>query len=147
MTNCPFCQTDGGELLWRDTSLRVVLADEAGYPGFCRVIWHAHVAEMSDLSPAEQQHVMRAVFALERAQRKILAPDKVNLASLGNQVPHVHWHVIPRYRDDPHFPGSVWSAPQREIEPSALSARRDRLPALREAVVAELQNTFGGARA
>ncbi len=144
MKNCPFCQTDGGELLWRDASLRVVLADEAGYPGFCRVIWHAHVAEMSDLGAAGQQHVMQAVFALERAQRRILAPDKVNLASLGNQVPHVHWHVIPRYRDDAHFPGSVWSTPQRQIAPSALSARQSLLPALREAVAAELQNTFGG---
>ena len=40
-------------------------------------------------------------------------PDKINLASLGNMVPHLHWHVIPRFRDDRHFPEPIWGAPQR----------------------------------
>ena len=136
---CPFCAGDGGEVVWRDPVLRVVLADEAGYPGFARVIWHAHVAEMSDLPEAAREHVMRAVFAVETAQRAVLSPHKVNVASLGNMVPHVHWHVIPRYRDDVHFPGSVWSAPQRALPEAALAPRIARLPALREAIVAELK--------
>jgi diadenosine tetraphosphate (Ap4A) HIT family hydrolase len=42
-----------------------------------------------------------------------MQPDKMNLASLGNQTPHVHWHVIPRFRDDRHFPTPVWAVPQR----------------------------------
>ena len=136
---CPFCAGDGGEVVWRDPVLRVVLAAEAGYPGFARVIWHAHVAEMSDLPQAAREHVMRAVFAVETAQRTVMSPHKVNVASLGNMVPHVHWHVIPRYRDDIHFPGSVWSAPQREVPPAVLAERSAWLPALREAIVAELE--------
>ncbi|MBM3395121.1 MAG: HIT domain-containing protein [Betaproteobacteria bacterium] len=58
-----------------------------------------------------------AVFGLEEALRSLLTPDKVNVASLGNVVAHVHWHVIPRYRDDAHFPGSIWSAPLRAHSP------------------------------
>lgn len=135
---CPFCTGDGGEVVWRDPVLRVVLANENGYPGFARVIWHAHVAEMSDLPEAARQHVMRVVFGVETAQRTVMSPDKVNVASLGNMVPHVHWHVIPRYRDDVHFPGSVWSAPQRELPQTVLAGRAARMPALREAIVAEL---------
>ncbi len=46
---CVFCREDGGEL-WKDDALRVILADEADWPGFCRVVWNAHVAEMSDLT-------------------------------------------------------------------------------------------------
>ena len=135
---CPFCAGDGGEVVWRDPVLRVVLANENDYPGFARVIWHAHVAEMSDLPNAAREHVMRVVFGVETAQRSVMSPDKVNVASLGNVVPHVHWHVIPRYRDDVHFPGSVWSTPQRELPGAVLAQRAARLPALREAIVAEL---------
>lgn len=135
---CPFCAGEGGEVVWRDPVLRVVLANENGYPGFARVIWHAHVAEMSDLPVAAREHLMRAVFAVETAQRTVMSPHKVNVASLGNMVPHVHWHVIPRYRDDVHFPGSVWSAPQREVPQEVLAKRAAGMPALREALVAEL---------
>jgi diadenosine tetraphosphate (Ap4A) HIT family hydrolase len=69
---------------------------------------------MSDLDAAERAHCMRVVFALESVLRELLAPAKINLASLGNMTPHVHWHVIARFRDDAHFPQSVWSARQRE---------------------------------
>ena len=56
---------------------------------------------------------MDAVYATESALRELLSPDKINLASLGNAVPHLHWHVIPRWRDDRHFPKSIWAAPER----------------------------------
>lgn len=74
----------------------------------CRVIWQAHAAEMSELNSEERFHLMRIVFEVEAALWKWLRPDKVNLASLGNLVPHLHWHVIPRFRDDAHFANSVW---------------------------------------
>jgi diadenosine tetraphosphate (Ap4A) HIT family hydrolase len=81
----------------------VVLADEPDYPGFLRVVLNAHVREMTDLPAADQQALMQVVFGAEAALRDVLAPDKINLASLGNVVPHLHWHVIPRFGDDPHF--------------------------------------------
>jgi len=110
---CPLCTEDGGELLWRNDGCRVVLVHDRRYPGFCRVIWNEHVKEMTDLSVAEQDMLMRSVFAVERALRVLAAPEKINLASLGNQVPHLHWHVIPRFSDDAHFPDPVWSSPHR----------------------------------
>ena len=110
---CELCRNDGGALIWRGEQCRVVRVDEPGYPGFCRAIWNAHVAEMTDLSDAERAYFMRVVFGLETALRELLGPDKINLASLGNITPHLHWHVIPRFRDDPHFPNPVWSAAMR----------------------------------
>ncbi len=113
-TACPLCRPAPEHVLWQDDACRVILADEPGFPGFCRVIWSAHVEEMTDLPPVARQRVMEAVFAVEAALREVLRPDKVNLASLGNMVPHVHWHVIPRWRDDPTFPGAVWAPRVRE---------------------------------
>ena len=70
----------------------------------CRVVWDRHVKEMTDLDTDGGNQMMRVVFALEQALIQVLGAEKVNLASLGNQVPHLHWHVIPRFKDDPHFP-------------------------------------------
>lgn len=130
---CELCESDGGELLWRGAHCRVVLVDEAAYPGFCRAIWNAHVEEMTDLTEDERSHFVRVVFEVEAGLRELLRPDKINLASLGNLVPHLHWHVIPRFRDDPHFPNPIWGARLRE--PTA--ARLDRA-AVRSALVAWL---------
>jgi diadenosine tetraphosphate (Ap4A) HIT family hydrolase len=116
MVSCELCQSPGGELLWQDELCRVIRvggAEGEAFPGFCRVVWRAHVAEMSDLPVADRQHLLAVVLATERAVREIMHPDKINLASLGNVVPHLHWHVIPRWRDDSHFPAPIWAAARR----------------------------------
>jgi diadenosine tetraphosphate (Ap4A) HIT family hydrolase len=117
--SCPLCGTPAGKLLWQDAFCRIVLADEPDYPGFLRVMVNAHVKEMTDLAAADQLTLMRVVFAAESALREVMAPDKINLASLGNVVPHLHWHVIPRFADDPHFPNPVWGARQRSAPHAA----------------------------
>ena len=136
--NCELCITPGGTVLWQDARCRVVQVEEPGYPGFCRVIWNAHIREMSDLSKADRAHCMRIVFAVERVLRKTMNPDKINLASLGNMVAHVHWHVIPRFADDPHFPQPIWGMRQRP----GIAARPDTdFAGLATALAAELKNT------
>jgi len=110
---CPLCQPLNEVLLWRNDLLRVIRVDDAQYPGFCRVILNRHIKEMTDLAKDERTQVLHAVFAVETALRELMRPDKINLASLGNQVPHLHWHVIPRFSDDTHFPDPVWAAAKR----------------------------------
>lgn len=111
--DCPLCRDAAAPALWRDDKCRVVSAGDADYPAFLRVIWQAHVREMTDLDPASQQHLLRVVLTVERVLRAELLPHKINLATLGNQVPHLHWHVIPRFADDAHFPDPVWAARRR----------------------------------
>lgn len=116
MNACELCANPGGEVLWKDGLCRVVRvggADGEAFPGFCRVVWNAHVAEMTSLAGADRRHLMNVVFATEAALRSLLRPDKINLASFGNVVPHIHWHVIPRWRDDSHFPVPIWGGAVR----------------------------------
>ena len=110
---CELCTLTGGELLWQNALCRIVSVGDLDYPGFCRVILNRHAAEMSDLPSAEQQELMRIVFTVEAVVRDVVKPDKINLASLGNMVPHVHWHVIPRWREDRCFPNPIWAPAQR----------------------------------
>jgi diadenosine tetraphosphate (Ap4A) HIT family hydrolase len=119
--SCELCDQNGGELLWHDEHCRVVYIDDPDYPGFCRVIWQSHVREMTDLSSAERGHLMSIVFVVEETLRELMKPDKINLASLGNMTPHLHWHVIPRFVDDKHFPAPIWAAPARESLPRFLT--------------------------
>lgn len=112
--SCEFCDTPGGPVVWQNGLCRVVRVDDPDYPGFCRVILKRHAREMSDLEAAERDGLMAVVFAVEQAIREAMGADKMNLASLGNMTPHVHWHVIPRFREDRHFPGPVWAQPRRE---------------------------------
>lgn len=113
--SCELCDADGGAVLWRDDFCRVVRPAMEGYPGFLRVIVNSHVKEMTDL--AERERLMRVVFACEAVLRQLYSPDKVNLASLGNVVPHVHWHVIARFVDDVHFPDPIWAVARRTATP------------------------------
>ena len=64
---------------------------------------------------------MNAVVAVEQVLREHLHPTKINLAALGNAVPHLHWHVIARFDWDSHFPASVWAAPQRAFDAEKLA--------------------------
>lgn len=111
---CELCEETGGDLVWQNGLCRVVLVMDEDYPGFCRVILQRHVAEMSDLPEEERIALMKIVFSVEQAARSALHPDKINLASLGNMTPHLHWHVIPRFSGDRHFPNPVWGKPLRE---------------------------------
>ncbi|MDR2032416.1 MAG: HIT family protein [Azoarcus sp.] len=121
--DCPFCTASQDEIVWRDESCRVVLVADPDYPGYCRVVWNRHVAEMSDLDANARRHLMNVALATERALRASMNPDKINLASLGNKVPHLHWHVVARFSDDRHFPESIWGRTQRPGQPRAAPGR------------------------
>ncbi|MDP9899794.1 HIT family protein [Variovorax ginsengisoli] len=135
---CVLCDTPGGRLVFEAPEYRVVHADEAGFPAFYRVVWRAHAAEFTDLSHAQRGRCMDAVAVVEQCLRAHLSPDKINLAALGNAVPHLHWHVIARFATDSHFPGSVWAAAVRERGAAQELAIAGKLPALEHDIVQQL---------
>ena len=143
---CPLCTTDGGLVVARTSQFRIVRVvdgDEARrFPAFYRLIWNAHVAEFSDLPDTDRHACMDAVTEIERTLRSLLAPTKVNLASLGNVVPHLHWHVIARFDWDSHFPAPVWAAAQRELDTEAAA----RLPLPLQRVDEAIAQSFSSAR-
>jgi diadenosine tetraphosphate (Ap4A) HIT family hydrolase len=139
--DCELCTGAGGREIHNDGHLRVVVVDDTNYPGFVRVIWNAHVREMTDLAPADRALLMHVVFAVERVQRAVLAPYKMNVASLGNMTPHLHWHLIPRFADDAHFPGPIWAERQRTTPEAILGARRAQVPVLIDTLTQALAAT------
>jgi len=136
--DCSLCAQDGGRVLWRNALLRVIAVEDPDYPGFLRVVCNAHAREMTDLDAATRAALLTVVLAAEEAVRAALAPDKINLASLGNVVPHVHWHVIARNRADAHFPNPIWGVRLRDPDPALLQRQRAMLPGLEARLVRAL---------
>lgn len=134
IAGCELCELADSSRVVANGKFSVILASEPNYPGFARVIWNEHVREVSDLPDADRLLLNDAVWKLEQAVREVMQPLKVNVASLGNVVPHLHWHVIPRYADDAHFPAPVWAQAVRSTDEAVLEQRRALLPQLKQAI-------------
>jgi diadenosine tetraphosphate (Ap4A) HIT family hydrolase len=135
---CPLCEGAGGRVVLQAPRWRLVHAEEPGFPAFYRLVWQEHVREFSQLPAAERLECIEAVVAVEQCLLRELQPAKVNVASLGNAVPHLHWHVIARFDWDSHFPGAVWAAAQRSADAGRVQGVADRLPAVEQAIVSTL---------
>ena len=120
---CPLCADAGGLLIAQSADWRVIrVLDAPDFPAFYRLIWRLHVAEFSELTPAQRCDCIEAVNVIEQVLRRALRPTKINLASLGNVVPHLHWHVVARFDWDSHFPAPIWGAAARVV-PGGAAAR------------------------
>jgi diadenosine tetraphosphate (Ap4A) HIT family hydrolase len=127
---CAFCDGIGGTLVFQSAKFRVIRASEAGFPAFYRLVWTEHVREFSDLPRADRYLCMDAVAQVEQLLRQHLQPAKVNLASLGNLVPHLHWHIVARFEWDSHFPSPLWAAAKRESGGAEIARVESALAAL-----------------
>lgn len=112
--SCGYCHPENEYVLWRDDQCRVLFVEQTDFTGWCRVVWNEHLAELSDLDPQQRNRIMQVVAEVEKNIRQLLSPKKMNVASLGTGLPHLHWHIIPRNEDDSHFPEPVWCQPLRQ---------------------------------
>jgi len=135
---CALCRQHTGVPLWQDAAWRVIRAEDDDFPAFYRVIARHHVGEFSALLAPERQRCMDLVCAIERVLIERLVPTRINLAALGNMVPHLHWHVIARFDWDSQFPQSVWGPRQREVPGGAATRLGMPLAELDAAIVAAL---------
>ena len=147
VAGCPLCDAAGGHVVFAGDKFRLVRADEEGFPAFYRVVWNEHFAEFSDLAPADRALCMEAVVQVERVLREHLRPVKINLATLGNVVPHVHWHVIARFDWDSRFPAPVWAQAARDNDAARIAHVVSGRPALEEALADALGRGSGNCTA
>lgn len=112
--DCPLCgalgkgDNDFSVAAFTGDVAEVRLERRSRLPGYCIVVWRlGHVAEPADLDPGQASRYWAEVMAAGRAVRARFTPVKVNYMTLGNIVPHLHTHVLPRYRDDPAPGGPI----------------------------------------
>ncbi len=118
MTLCPMCTKwlDEPEFLVAELEFtRVLLNRDQFFTGYCFVVAKDHVTELFHLESAQRGILMEEVNAVAAAVAAAFRPDKVNYELLGNMVPHMHWHVVPRFRSDPLWPRPLWAEPHEEL--------------------------------
>ena len=110
------------------------LNDDQFFPGYTYLTLKRHATELYHLTAAERRQMIEELSRVAQALDVVFRPVKMNYELLGNQVPHIHWHVVPRLTEDPNPRGPVWSLPH---EPRRLSAEatRERVAAIRSALV------------
>lgn len=94
---------------------RAYLFDDQFFPGWTVLVLKRHVTELFGLSPAERQRLMEEVSAVSQILATAYDAKKMNYELLGNQLPHMHWHLIPRRPDDPAPLEPVWRVPHHEV--------------------------------
>ena len=134
---CVMCGTygqSGGELHIADLALsRVFLHEDQFFPGYVLLVLRRHVTELYDLPAPERATLMEEVSRVAQAVAQVFRPVKMNYELLGNLVPHIHWHLVPRLATDPALRSPIWMVEHQAVAPPPATAR-ERIESIRRAL-------------
>ena len=94
---------------------RVVLNRDQFFPGYSLLFTKDHVTELFHLTPLVRGELIEEISRVAQALYDVFSPEKINYELLGNMVPHMHWHLVPRFSNDPLWPRPIWSEPHNEL--------------------------------
>jgi diadenosine tetraphosphate (Ap4A) HIT family hydrolase len=96
------------------------LNEDQLFRGYAILEYREHVKELFDLSGEARGILMGHLCQAAKALQKVFSPDKMNYELLGNKVPHLHWHIVPRFKSDPAWPEPIW---RLSHEPKKISGK------------------------
>jgi diadenosine tetraphosphate (Ap4A) HIT family hydrolase len=79
-----------------------------------KIFTHAPHKEFSECNAEEKKAIWDALDIIEKEMLMYFKPTKINIASFGNMLPRVHWHIMARFENDSYFPEPMWGLKQRE---------------------------------
>lgn len=129
VNSCPFClkiQTLAQQLapdcVWEFPHSHLFLGKWQFYHGYCVLVTKTHARELFDLATEERAALFEELTLAAKAIHLAVTPLKMNYELLGNQVPHLHWHLFPRFESDPEKLQPAWLRLARaEQDPHALA--------------------------
>ncbi len=110
-----------------------VLNRDQFFSGYTFLFTKSHATELFHLDPQVRGGIMEEVSRVAGALDRVFSPAKMNYELLGNMVPHIHWHLVPRFREDPLWPRPIWSEPHAEKHLTGEEVRQ-RIGKIREAL-------------
>ena len=116
-TPCPMCSrwdADSDLRIVELTHSYVILNRDQFFPGYTLLFTKSHVTELFHLERSTRAELTEEVTTVAKAIYDVLRPSKINYELLGNMVPHIHWHLVPRFASDPLWPRPIWAEPHDE---------------------------------
>ena len=110
-----------------------VLNRDQFFPGYTLLFTRRHATELFHLDRTVRAALMEEVSSVAAALSAVFQPDTINYELLGNMVPHIHWHLVPRFAHDPLWPRPIWSEAHDEVILPADEYRR-RIQLIRQAL-------------
>lgn len=132
MSDCPMCRR------WEeDADLRiielphsyVILNRDQYFPGYTLLFTKTHVTELFHLDREVRSALMEEVSLVAQALFSVYVPTKINYELLGNMVPHIHWHIVPRFSSEALWPRPIWAELHDELllSPDEYRVRRETI--------------------
>ncbi len=144
--NCPLCLklTQNADVVWRFGQSIAYLGPWQYYAGYCVLVHRSHTRELFDLAPEARRFYLDEMTLLAQAIHSVFQPGKMNYEMLGNQVPHMHWHLFSRSPDDPDARQAVWLALDRAERDPAEKLRLQTGPLARSETIDRLRSWLVG---
>ncbi len=117
MTDCPMCSRWEKEKDLQIIELPysyVTLNRDQYFPGYTLLFTKAHITELFHLERDVRSSLMEEVSSVAEALYGIYKPAKINYELLGNMVPHIHWHIVPRFSTEYLWPRPIWAEQHEE---------------------------------
>lgn len=92
---------------------KVFLFREQSYRGRCLVAYNGHVNDLNELSDEQRNAFMADVVQVTRAMQKVFNPEKINYGAYADKLSHLHFHLVPKYKDGPDYGGTFQMNPQK----------------------------------
>ena len=103
------------------------LHDDQFFRGWTVIVLQRHETELFHLTPEVRAQLMEEVNTVAKALAQVYDAKKINYELLGNQLPHIHWHIIPRLPSDPAPLEPVWRVPHEPVQHSQPELQREIL--------------------
>lgn len=117
----------------------VVIGDHQYYPGYTLFLCKQHVGELHDLDSDFKLQFLKEMSQVAKAVYKAVQPDKLNYELLGNSFPHLHWHIFPRYKNDPNMNMPVWIIDKKIRNAPGTIPTKEQLQILKDKLLTALQ--------
>lgn len=118
LSPCPMCcrwESDAELRIAELDHSYVILNRNQFFPGYTLLFSKTHVTELFHLDRRVRGELMEEVSRTAKALFDVFRPDKINYELLGNMVPHMHWHLVPRFASEKVWPRPIWAEPHDEL--------------------------------
>ncbi|TRZ51980.1 HIT family protein [bacterium] len=117
----------------------VVLGDHQFFKGYSLFLYKWHISQLHEMGAKDRKQFLEEMGLVGAAVFKAFKPKQLNYELLGNTDYHLHWHIFPRYKDDPRPKGTIWKINKNIRDAEKYRPTKDKLESYKKRLLIELK--------